>query len=320
MPTTTATLSLNVSAIKALCNGSSVLNGTIAPGSLIGNVGDFYINTTNYVIYGPKNISTFWAASASLSGAAGTSVGGECCSSYAQISSFLFTPTAGFFSASALYINSVGQPSLICNTSGAGNVANFSSDGSYRLAISDDITVISCSSIQLSGNVLSRNTSYFALEQPLDTFRVSSMFISNSSTVSIGSINLLTYPSLSSHNFPIRLGKNIISANDRAVFAANDGTTIGMQVDNGQGTKVAINIPYSSISAVSAYTSTFTVSGSISGTSISCATFYDGNGLKLLTSRQSSPGKLTTGVSTSADIINGFNSLLDALTSHGLII
>ena len=35
-------------------NGSTVLNGTGAPGASVGAVGDFYIDTTSWTIYGPK--------------------------------------------------------------------------------------------------------------------------------------------------------------------------------------------------------------------------------------------------------------------------
>ncbi len=51
-------------------NGKTVLNGTIAPGVSIGNVGDFYINTTNSSIYGPKSVSG-WGNATSLIGAQG---------------------------------------------------------------------------------------------------------------------------------------------------------------------------------------------------------------------------------------------------------
>jgi hypothetical protein len=36
--------------------GKSVLNGQEPPSKVIGTVGDFYIDTTNYVLYGPKTV------------------------------------------------------------------------------------------------------------------------------------------------------------------------------------------------------------------------------------------------------------------------
>ena len=51
---------------------NTVLNGTTAPASGTGNVGDFYINTTNETIYGPKNSSgTPWGSPTSLIGPTG---------------------------------------------------------------------------------------------------------------------------------------------------------------------------------------------------------------------------------------------------------
>jgi hypothetical protein len=57
MANISAKLSLNVPAITALCKGepgTSVLNGSIAPTSLVGNDGDFYLDTVTYQMYGPK--------------------------------------------------------------------------------------------------------------------------------------------------------------------------------------------------------------------------------------------------------------------------
>lgn len=53
-----AVLSLNVPAITALTKGEpgrSILNGPAAPLPSIGNNGDFYIDTSTYNLYGPKN-------------------------------------------------------------------------------------------------------------------------------------------------------------------------------------------------------------------------------------------------------------------------
>jgi hypothetical protein len=48
-------------------NGNTVLNGTTTPSNLLGNNGDFYINTSTYNIYGPKVANT-WPAGNSLIG------------------------------------------------------------------------------------------------------------------------------------------------------------------------------------------------------------------------------------------------------------
>ena len=51
-------------------DGTAVLNGTTAPTSDIGNVGDFYINTASHLLYGPKT-SSGWGAGVSLVGPTG---------------------------------------------------------------------------------------------------------------------------------------------------------------------------------------------------------------------------------------------------------
>lgn len=48
-------------------NGSSVLNGTSNPSNILGNNGDFYINTSNYTLFGPKATGT-WPTGISLIG------------------------------------------------------------------------------------------------------------------------------------------------------------------------------------------------------------------------------------------------------------
>jgi len=48
-------------------NGNTMLNGTNNPTSSIGNNGDFYLNTTTYVLFGPKTI-TGWGTGVSLLG------------------------------------------------------------------------------------------------------------------------------------------------------------------------------------------------------------------------------------------------------------
>ena len=59
-------------AVTISVSTNTVLNGTTAPASGTGNVGDFYINTTNETIYGPKNSSgTPWGSPTSLIGPTG---------------------------------------------------------------------------------------------------------------------------------------------------------------------------------------------------------------------------------------------------------
>lgn len=50
--------------------GQAVLSGTGAPSSMIGNIGDFYIDATAWTIYGPK-ASNGWPTGASIIGPQG---------------------------------------------------------------------------------------------------------------------------------------------------------------------------------------------------------------------------------------------------------
>ena len=57
---------------QAGTNGAAVLNGTSAPTSSVGTDGDFYLDTTSEVLYGPKAAGTWPATGISLVGPPGT--------------------------------------------------------------------------------------------------------------------------------------------------------------------------------------------------------------------------------------------------------
>lgn len=52
-------------------SSASILNGAGIPSASLGAINDFYINTRNYTIYGPKT-SNGWGAATSLIGKPGT--------------------------------------------------------------------------------------------------------------------------------------------------------------------------------------------------------------------------------------------------------
>lgn len=51
--------------------GASLISGNSAPDPLVGVVGDFYLDVTAKIIYGPKNERTIWGVGTSISGATG---------------------------------------------------------------------------------------------------------------------------------------------------------------------------------------------------------------------------------------------------------
>ena len=53
-------------------NGNTVLSGIGAPTSILGNVGDYYLNTSNHLLFGPKSASG-WGSGVSLIGPTGSS-------------------------------------------------------------------------------------------------------------------------------------------------------------------------------------------------------------------------------------------------------
>ena len=78
-------------------NGNTVLNGTTAPSSELGNEGDFYINTETNEIYGPKTESG-WGSPTSLVGPQGPPgpAGDSCCFEY-EIGEYLETEAGVVF-------------------------------------------------------------------------------------------------------------------------------------------------------------------------------------------------------------------------------
>ena len=74
-------------------NGNTILNGTTVPTSTQGNNGDFYINTTTNIIYGPKTASG-WGSGSTLSS---SSSGGSLTNSNFQVfdATGIFTVPAG---------------------------------------------------------------------------------------------------------------------------------------------------------------------------------------------------------------------------------
>lgn len=83
--------------------GSQLLNGTVNPTSLIGSFGDFYINTTTTVLFGPKGISTWPTPGITLIGPQGSP--GTPGTNGHTILNGTSNPTSGQGSDSDFYIN-----------------------------------------------------------------------------------------------------------------------------------------------------------------------------------------------------------------------
>lgn len=73
---TTANTDVTTSAGVRGANGSTILNGSGAPSENLGAIGDYYIDNTNYVIYGAKT-SSGWGDGSSIVGPQGESGDGS---------------------------------------------------------------------------------------------------------------------------------------------------------------------------------------------------------------------------------------------------
>jgi hypothetical protein len=106
-------------------NGNSVLNGSGAPSSSLGNAGDFYIDTAAKVIYGPKASGSWAGSGTSLIGPQGTTgaTGPAGPSPSGSANQVLATPNGSSGTASLRALVAADVPVLNQNTTGtASNV------------------------------------------------------------------------------------------------------------------------------------------------------------------------------------------------------
>jgi len=110
-------------------NGNSILNGTSAPDNSLGNNGDFYLDTANYNLYGPKT-SGAWPAGIAIIGANGTNGVG--------------IPAGGTAGQVLIKINETDYNTEWGNVSGisySGTSTQFiKGDGSYASLVAADVT------------------------------------------------------------------------------------------------------------------------------------------------------------------------------------
>jgi hypothetical protein len=103
-------------------NGNTILNGTTVPTSTQGNNGDFYINTTTNIIYGPKTASG-WGSGSTLSSSAG---GGSLTNSNFQVfdATGIFTVPAGITKIMVECWGAGGGGSNYTYWQGSGNITD----------------------------------------------------------------------------------------------------------------------------------------------------------------------------------------------------
>lgn len=132
-------------------NGNTVLNGSGAPASSLGAVGDFYIDTAAHVLYGPKT-STGWPASGtSLVGPAGApgAGGAGLTFTYSTGTSLPDPGTGTYFIVAQFLLTNLGGSTILadCGTAAisqgsqesigftqAANVPEESTEGDYQIS------------------------------------------------------------------------------------------------------------------------------------------------------------------------------------------
>ena len=265
MAISTSTFSLNVSAIKALCSGNTLLNGTSVPATSTGNTGDFYINTSSNIIYGPKSATTFWNLSTSIVGASGTSAAFN--GTVATLSALSIYNTA----QTGLIVSSTGFPSAYFNST-LPNVLSVYSNNVPLLLLNSTTTILSSNATVIGGNPTLNDSVTIPLVSG-NFLNIGSVVLVSGGYVLIGNnaiaatlSTVATSPILSAFNVGITTSRAIVAS---MALAVTDSTGVyGNFVTYSDPVvrKFAFNVPLSGASNLSAFSADFTVNGSISST------------------------------------------------------
>jgi len=341
MPSATATLSLNLTAIQDLCRVPALRSGTIAPVASVGYAGDFYFDTSTeypiFDVYGPKatNTSSWPALSSGIRIPPVSLVASISSSLNAAITAL--QATAGTLSATSLVITNTGSETALTvsqnGPSSAYNIAEFYHLGLPILTVTNDYVGVN------QGTPV----------RSLDVIGDGSFVGSITATNNIYTNNLYTANTLSTSG-GVGLNINGFTISTAGVGASNYYSTITTNID----------VTTTILSSISSFTAIFepavpaapvvvsstlfkvvssvlngdnfftvdprvasrtvSVNGTLSASTLQYTlSVLDINGVQILTTRQVSPTKLTASSASSAQLVAQFNSLLDALTAHGLI-
>lgn len=355
MPSATATLSLNVSAIKILCRVPATRSGTTTPATSSGYAGDFYYDYgTEYPVYdlwGPKesdtsdwpplsagmripsmslltSVSTTLFSDMSSLSAATVGVGGLSATSVTITNSgtrvaLTVTQNDPLTSYSVAAFNYLGSPVMVINKAQVGI-----NNPSPLYALDVIGTVNATGSLQGSNLNVPTITATTVNTLVLNTATLSStgdVNFSNDSFIITTSPAGVPYYRVITTNASANLFIHGLSAYTLVVSPPSISTPAPVLVSN-TVFKVA-----SGFNVISGATDNFfvvdptstgrtvTVNGLLSALSTRSVGYYDQNGAQLLTTRQSAPAQVTAAAASSADLVASFNTLLGVLTAHGLI-
>lgn len=340
MPSATATLSLNLTAIQALCRVPALRSGTGVPVASVGYANDFYFDTSTefpiFDVYGPKSTNTSnWPVLSSGIRIPPVSLVASISSSLNAAITAL-QATAGSLSATSLVITNTGTAiPLVVSQNGpasAYNIASFQHLGLPILTITNDYVgfnqgtpVRSVDAIgdgSFTGSLTARGSVYTNNVYATNTINSSGGvgFNVNGFTISTAGSGASFYSTITTN---IAVTTSILSSIS-AYTAIFEPAVIAAPV-------VVSSTIFKVVSSVLNNDNFFTVDPqvgirrvSVKGTLSASTMQYtlsvlDVNGNQILTTRQVSPTKLNVGVSTLADTQTQYNSLIDALTAHGLI-
>jgi hypothetical protein len=355
MPSATAILSLNVSAIKILCRVPAINSGMVAPSAGIGYKDDFYFDRGTeypiYDLYGPKETDTSnWP---DLS--AGIRI--PSVSLIQSISATLFSNITALstnvvdLSATSVTITNSGTSVALTvaqndASTSAFNVASFKYMGSPILTINKSFVGINKSSpgnaLDVVGNV-NITGSIFAASQSMPTLsaqilnvnfaNIGELYSSGNASLADVGFKITTSPSGPGDYRIVTVNVDPVSSfvfslsNYTAVFASPNSTltrpvmiaNTSFKVVSGNFNTGTVNIDNFFVVDPTSAARVVTCSGLLTAASAQYETTYDSSHKQLLTSRQAyGPTHLTT-QSASATLIDQWNLLISALTAHGLI-
>ena len=352
MPSATATLSLNVSAIQSLCKGTSILTGVGAPSNSIGITGDLYMDQTAqvpplvYNLYGPKPLTTgVWPvtsfqlpSTALLSSISATFTADvSALSAGIDLLATTFLTSSSAIAASALTIRNFGDaiPLTIQQLSATSldPIALFKSGTSTTLVVTNtgsvginistpdsDAALHVVGNTHITGDI---NTAGNLAVVGNATFTNTVCSLGNSSR--FGNFFIYTNQGPSSERYNV-IGTFIDTASSLSALSAY--TAFFLPALSAAPGPFRIQNTYFSVGSAAATDLFFFVdpsarftycNGGLSSVSAFATNFYDSSSRRLLTNRQAGPGRLSLTTSTTADIITNYNALYSALTAHGLI-
>lgn len=236
-------------------DGKTVLNGTTAPSNAVGTNGDFYLNTVNFTMYGPKAAGA-WPAGVSLIGTNGTN--GSNGTNGKTILNGTAAPSSGVGTDGDFYINTTATTIYGPKASGAwpAGVSLIGTGGGSGVTFVTDTNGQGVGIVGPDGKVMGQG---IATADVTANFNVAYVQANLVVPVNSASAVVATIQQDSTTLLPIGFTIALFrKGTGGASFAAGTGVTI--QSPNGS---VAARSQYSTITAVKIAANTWVVAGDL---------------------------------------------------------